>query len=167
MAYEFNSHVQFIFTVGLEGTGHHLMGSIVTKSPATQRLRTLNVWNAQHVGRLRHDLYSDTNTKSWFGSATNRNNKSGLWNAHCVDNDNDNDNDERSSAFALEESIVQKLKAIETQVKNNRMGMTMRAKNSNATEEETTTTIPLALDTGAMGAMGRYHIPTTWANAAC
>ena len=35
-----NSVVQFVFAVGLEGTGHHLLGRIISSSPGYHRLKT-------------------------------------------------------------------------------------------------------------------------------
>jgi hypothetical protein len=105
MTYEFNSTVQFIFTVGLEGTGHHLMGIIAGRSPATQQLKSFHIWN-EKVGFLQNELFSH---------AYNKAGRTGIWNAHCVT---------QSSASVLEGNIVEKLKQIEAQTK------TMMAQNS-------------------------------------
>jgi hypothetical protein len=62
------SSIQFVFVVGLEGTGHHLMGAIARGSPAVKRLKVLGI-----VPNMTKPLQ-----KSLFHKE-----KGGLWNAHC------------------------------------------------------------------------------------
>jgi hypothetical protein len=65
----FNSTVRFIFFIGLEGTGHHLLKGIVSQSPAVDRLRQLHIhynWTVPLQESLHHEKY-----------------KNGLFNVHC------------------------------------------------------------------------------------
>jgi hypothetical protein len=65
--------LQFVFVVGLEGTGHHLMSIIVNESPDLTRLKRLKI----------HPAKSKQLHKALFNSQT----KKGLWNAHCSGED--------------------------------------------------------------------------------
>lgn len=118
-ALEFNSKVQFIFTMGLEGTGHHLMGDIVQASPAMQQLtdEKFRIWPdlARRAQRLLFQDYnntkidkktrSSTSTSSHHHGKPTRNLTSvGLWNAHCAP---------RKDAASLEERLIERLELIE------------------------------------------------------
>ena len=48
-----NIVVNFVFTVGLEGTGHHLMGTILQKSPTLTRLKT-----TYQINQYRNQLHA-------------------------------------------------------------------------------------------------------------
>jgi hypothetical protein len=73
--FRFNSSVKFLFVMGLEGTGHHLVSSIVTRGPEQKRVSDLGV----------------KNSRAWihqwlFHSAPQGD---GLWDAHCAGHDVD------------------------------------------------------------------------------
>ncbi len=140
MTYEFNSTVQFIFTVGLEGTGHHLMGSITSESPAVERLNNFSIWN-EHVGSLQHLLFAHPGDQTTLPM--------GIWNAHCVP---------EREASTLEDSIVDALNAIEGQankmiVKNGQQRQDTFKSTATLTER---TTLPLPLNTAYAKHRGRY-----------
>lgn len=65
----FHSPVRFVFFIGLEGTGHHLLKGIVSQSPAVDRLRQLNI---------HYDL-----TIPLQESLHHEKHKNGLFNVHC------------------------------------------------------------------------------------
>jgi hypothetical protein len=127
MFYEFNSTVQFIFTVGLEGTGHHLMGSIASQSPAIRRLKKLDIWSK--VGALQARLF-------------NQQHLSGLWNAHCAP---------KMPVSEIEEDLVKRLRGIEAHA--NQM---LAQQQQNGTSVATRTTLPLPLNTVHANGAGRY-----------
>lgn len=129
--YEFNSTVQFIFTVGLEGTGHHFVEIIAKKSPAVRRLKQLGIWD-EMVGPLRKLLFADTAKVE---------HPVGLWNAHCLPNKNPS---------MLEEEIVEKLKNIEAQANS------MVARDSQMSTTTERITFPLPLNTAPTISDGRY-----------
>jgi hypothetical protein len=63
-----NSSIQFVFVVGLEGTGHHMMGAIAEGSPAIKQLIRLGI-HPNMTKPLQESLFHKD--------------KGGLWNAHC------------------------------------------------------------------------------------
>ncbi|KAG7369595.1 hypothetical protein IV203_027341 [Nitzschia inconspicua] len=65
----YNSPVRFIFFIGLEGTGHHLLKGIVSQSPAVDRLRQLHV-HYELTTQLQEALHHEKR-------------KNGLFNVHC------------------------------------------------------------------------------------
>jgi hypothetical protein len=65
------SSVSFVFFVGLEGTGHHFMKTLISSSPDINRLKELDIEN--YGRKLRRHLFNDDK-------------QNGLWNAHCNDN---------------------------------------------------------------------------------
>eukprot|EP00934_Nitzschia_sp_Nitz4_P003146 Nitzschia sp. Nitz4//scaffold25_size161228//2355//3512//NITZ4_002408-RA/size161228-processed-gene-0.31-mRNA-1//1//CDS//3329544520//3136//frame0 len=71
---KFGSKVQFIFTAGLEGTGHHWIGEIANHSTSIRHLRDNEIWPklAESVQASVFQQYS-----------TNGGGVSGLVNAHC------------------------------------------------------------------------------------
>mgnify|MGYP001360675957 CR=1 FL=1 len=56
-------------TIGLEGTGHHMLGDFLKGSPVIQELSELGI-HPKLTGTLAIQLF-------------NRKKSSGLWNAHC------------------------------------------------------------------------------------
>ncbi|KAG7345698.1 hypothetical protein IV203_033229 [Nitzschia inconspicua] len=68
----YNSPVRFIFFIGLEGTGHHLLKGIVSQSPAVDRLRQLHV-HYDLTTQLQEALHHEKH-------------KNGLFNVHCQPN---------------------------------------------------------------------------------
>lgn len=135
MVSEFNSTVQFIFTVGLEGTGHHLMGNITKESPAVKRLKRLGIWDTL-VGPLQHVLFSDYSP--W------RNEREvGIWNAHCAPH---------KHASELEQAVVAKLKGIEAQVKKRAKKYIIAVQNRTGHR----VTLPLPLNTAHATNGGRF-----------
>lgn len=136
MVVEFNSTVQFIFTIGLEGTGHHLMGSITKESPAVKLLNQSGIWDTL-VGPLQHVLFSDYST--W-----RKERDVGIWNAHCAPH---------KKAAELELGVVEKLKGIEAQVKKRAMKYIRTV--HNFTSDQVTWPLPLntakALNGGRFG----------------
>jgi hypothetical protein len=85
-----NSSIQFVFVVGLEGTGHHLMGAIAEGSPAIKRLKRLGI----------HPKMTKPLQKSLFHK-----DKGGLWNAHCQP--------ELLDTMQIQQDVVQKMKTIQ------------------------------------------------------
>ena len=65
----FGSRVKFIFVIGLEGTGHHLISEIIKASPSTKRLEALQI----------HPFLTSQLSISLFDYQT----FDGLWDAHC------------------------------------------------------------------------------------
>jgi hypothetical protein len=102
MNLKFNSTVQFIFAMGLEGTGHHLSGEITRLSPAMNRLIDANIW-LQHVPQLHKALY-------WHYDPRDASLDVGIWNAHCPTH--------RKDAAMLESRIVERLRIIEARGQN-------------------------------------------------
>ena len=69
----YNSPARFIFFIGLEGTGHHLLKGIVSQSPSVDRLRQLQIHYDLTIPlqeSLHHEKY-----------------KNGLFNVHCQTNE--------------------------------------------------------------------------------
>jgi hypothetical protein len=79
--------IKLVFFIGLEGTGHHLMGSILNGSPLRRRFRALG--SDVHRGEIQKYLYvskfKKNQNKTRVGSAAKqpKTNGQGLWNAHC------------------------------------------------------------------------------------
>ena len=63
------SKVRFIMTIGLEGTGHHMLKAFLKGSPVIQELSELGI-HPELTGTLVIQLF-------------NHKKSSGLWNAHC------------------------------------------------------------------------------------
>lgn len=124
----FNSTVQFIFTMGLEGTGHHLIGSIARRSPFVDHIQTAYVWLNQ-VAKLQKGLY-------WHHYRGGADVDVGIWNAHCPDH--------RKDASRLEDELVENLRNVEEQVKTS-----MSANNFTAN-----TKFPIPLNTVDANAKG-------------
>ena len=84
-----SSRIQVAFFIGLEGTGHHLMGEILQNSPVLGRHKriglTRNDWND-----LSHNLYKDKDDN-------------GLWNAFC------NTSPQGIDTVELKQTIVSKI----------------------------------------------------------
>lgn len=145
MVLEFNSTVQFIFTVGLEGTGHHLMGSIAKESPAVRRLKQFGIWDTM-VGPLHHVLFS--HYLPW------KDRDIGIWNAHCTSH---------RKAAELEHAVVEKLKNIEAQVKRRARNYIDSAQNLTGRR----VTLPLPLNTVKAengGRVGQVSYPNYMGN---
>ena len=73
---KYNSTLQFVLIVGLEGTGHRFVGSIAKNSPDLKRLEEWNL-HPNELGKLHESLFD--NKKPWKG----------MWNAHCNEEDPD------------------------------------------------------------------------------
>eukprot|EP00934_Nitzschia_sp_Nitz4_P008679 Nitzschia sp. Nitz4//scaffold225_size51843//50//1036//NITZ4_006890-RA/size51843-processed-gene-0.12-mRNA-1//1//CDS//3329542660//8669//frame0 len=80
MKARFGSTAQFIFTVGLEGTGHHWMASLAKGSPAFKRLTDAGIrpdmQKSLELNLFQHYTKFDTDTQ-----------KPGLFNSHCSTGD--------------------------------------------------------------------------------
>jgi hypothetical protein len=72
-SYPFESPIKFVFFIGLEGSGHHLMSSILQGSPAKVRIKSM-----ESVAESRRSIQ----TKLFDRTLDGRGDK-GLWNAHC------------------------------------------------------------------------------------
>jgi hypothetical protein len=93
----FNSSVRFIFFIGLEGTGHHLLKGIVSQAPAVDRLRQLEIHYDLTIP-LQEALHHEKR-------------KDGLFNAHCQTNH------DRINTTATQERVVSILQQIEGRAK--------------------------------------------------
>jgi hypothetical protein len=90
------SHVQLVLYVGLEGTGHHLLGQIAKGSPMFQQLKDSRIFPVS-VQDLHYVLFNDQNKK-------------GLWNAHCYDDVEKNSN---FNSTDVQSNVVRILKKME------------------------------------------------------
>jgi hypothetical protein len=86
------SSVSFVFFVGLEGTGHHFIHTLISSSPDVARLEELNI-QQDYTGKLQQHLF-------------NNQEQNGLWNAHC------NDNPEKVNVTESHDKVVQYLSKI-------------------------------------------------------
>jgi hypothetical protein len=94
--YPFNSTLKFVFVVGLEGTGHHLMGKILVNSPVRRNLERLGIGkNSDFLKRLHKSLYD---SKSGLG----------LWDAHCYE--------KNVTTMSLKRKLTQQLVSLNTKL---------------------------------------------------
>jgi len=63
--------LEFLFFMGLEGTGHHLITRVIEQSPIFHKIVDMNI----------HTLLTSQLQESLWNSHTQK----GLWNAHCYD----------------------------------------------------------------------------------
>jgi hypothetical protein len=85
-----NSSIQFVFTVGLEGTGHHMMAAIAGGSPAIIRLKRLGIHPNKTI-QLHNSLFHLD--------------KGGLWNAHCQE--------ELINTMQIQQEVVKTMRTIQ------------------------------------------------------
>jgi hypothetical protein len=71
------SAAKFIFFIGIEGTGHHLMRAFLKGAPAVQRLSELDI-HPSLTSQLQKSLFYDTGEKTSVADADQS-----LWFAHC------------------------------------------------------------------------------------
>jgi hypothetical protein len=119
--------VRFLFVIGLEGTGHHLLQSMASQSPSIEQLREMNIYPkmTKRLGKL---LYGDPDPppESQKLAASPRLSES-LWGSmdSCAvggdgatfethhHQDDDGVGDRGSSTPSVEERTIELLKAIE------------------------------------------------------
>jgi hypothetical protein len=92
-----NSSIQFVFVVGLEGTGHHLMGAIARRSPAVKKLRGLGIF-PHKTAALQNALFDGKNS-------------TGLWNVHC--------DPQQQNITEIQHRVIDAMRAIQSSVKRN------------------------------------------------
>lgn len=95
----YNSTVQFIITIGLEGTGHHLMGMIAEQSPVLKLFKRNKLW-PNKAKELQRSIYLNYSPRRGKDVA-------GLVNAHCAPD---------KDPAMLQEQLVGHLRDMEAQV---------------------------------------------------
>jgi hypothetical protein len=70
--------VRFLFVIGLEGTGHHLLQSMASQSPAIEQLREMNIYPTmtKRLGKL---LYGDPDPPPESRTSDHRPSPPSLW----------------------------------------------------------------------------------------
>jgi hypothetical protein len=133
------SHVQLVLYVGLEGTGHHLLGSIARGSPMFQQLKDSRIFPV-NVQDLHYVLFNDQNKK-------------GLWNAHCHDNVKKNSN---FNGTDVQSNVVRILKKMERKASE---ALTV-TNNNNQESSKRKITVPVNTMNGRFGvAFGEVSYP--------
>jgi hypothetical protein len=74
-SYPFDSPIKFVFFIGLEGTGHHLVQGILKGSPASDRINSMQTMVASRTS-IQTKLFHRPLDARRLGDI-------GLWNAHC------------------------------------------------------------------------------------
>lgn len=101
---QFGSKVQFIFPIGLEGTGHHWLEAIIEDSPAMERLKQYNISPT---------LTDSLKQLSSLNPRPGPDHRLRLMNSHCFADNKNND------PSKTQETLVSLMKEIDSQANNN------------------------------------------------
>ena len=100
-----NSNIKYIFFVGLEGTGHHLVGSMLKNSPLHMELKEMGLEdNENELRKALHKSLFNYAPGGGFGGA-------GLWDSHCSSKINSTRHTQM-----LKRRLIKQIEKINTQV---------------------------------------------------
>ena len=96
----FGSILSFIIIVGLEGSGHHLMGEVASESPHMQYLKEWQLYPTQ-LAKVQRLLFNATDPSM------------ALWNAHCAESSTESYDGITTNLTHVQLSLVEQLRSME------------------------------------------------------